>query len=301
MKTKYAREIKVGILAVVALFVLYFGFNFLKGVNIFTSVDRYTGIYANINGLTEQAPVYVRGYKVGQVDHISYDFTQENAFAVTLSINKGIILPEGTELALIADGLLGGTALQLNIPTGTDEAYFHSGDTLPVVVVPGLFDILQGDLLVGINSTIAHIDSLVVGVEKQLEGNHLQASLKHVETIAADLTVASGKLKTLMDGDAATLITDATSAVADIKTFSGNLSKVDIEATVNQIDTTVAHLNTFMAKLNSNEGTLGMLMNDQKLYLDITSAVNSADSLLTDLKAHPERYVQISVFGGKKK
>ena len=77
---KHAREIKVGVLAIVALFLLYFGFNFLKGVNIFSPTHAYYGQYANLNGLVEQSPVYIRGYKVGQVDKIYYDFTSENAF-----------------------------------------------------------------------------------------------------------------------------------------------------------------------------------------------------------------------------
>ncbi len=301
MNTKYSREIKVGILAISAIFILYFGFNFLKGVNIFSPIHTYIGTYSNINGLTAQAPVYIRGYKVGQVDKIQYDFTKEEAFTVVLSIDKTIVLPQGTELALIADGLLGGTALQLNVPAGDNVAYYHAGDTLPTIVVPGLFDMLEDDLLANINGTIAHLDSLILGVQSQLEGNHVKHSLEKVEVITADLAVTSAKLKQMMSHQVPTLITDAGVAVADIKTFSSSLSEVDIETTMQQVDTTLAHLNTFTAKLNDTEGTIGMLMNDKQLYLTLTDAVSSADSLLVDLKANPKRYVHFSLFGNKDK
>ncbi len=298
---KYSREIRVGILAVVAIFILYFGFNFLKGVNIFAPIHTYVGTYQNINGLTAQAPVYIRGYKVGQVDAIQYDFTKEEAFTVVLSIDKNIILPEGTELALIADGLLGGTALQLNVPTGDATPYYNTGDTLPTLVVPGLFDVLEDGLLASLQGTIAHIDSLILGVQAQLDGDHVKNTLAHIDVLTADLAVTSAKLKGLMNTQVPTIVNDAESAVGDLKTLTANLSEVDIQATMQQVDTTLAHINAFAAKLNSTEGTVGMLMNDKKLYLDLTSTVNSADSLLIDLKANPKRYVHFSLFGAKEK
>ncbi len=298
---KYSREIKVGALAIVAIFILYFGFNFLKGVNIFSPIHTYVGMYSNVNGLTTQAPVYIRGYKVGQVDRIQYDFTQDDAFTVTLSINKDIILPQGTELALIADGLMGGMALQLNVPTGDNSPYFHSGDTLPTTVVPGLFDILEDGLLASLQTTIAHIDSLIIGVQSQLEGDNIKNTLEHVERLTADLTVTSSKLKQMMDNQVPTIVADVESTVGDLKTFTANLSEVDVQATMQQVDTTLAHINAFTAKLNSTDGTIGLLMNNKKLYLDLTSTVNSADSLLIDLKANPKRYVHFSLFGAKDK
>lgn len=301
MHMKYSREIKVGVLAIIAIAVLYFGFNFLKGVNIFAPIHTYVGTYDNIKGLTPQSPVYVRGCKVGQVDQIAYDFTKEQAFTVVLSIDKKIILPEGTQLALIADGLLGGTALQLNVPTGSDTPHYISGDTLPTIVIPGLFDVLEDGLLASLQGTIQHIDSLVLGVQTQLEGNHLKTSLAQVETLTADLAVTSTKLKQMMNTKVPTIVADAESTVADLKILSANLSEVDIKATIQVLDTTIAHVNSFTAKLNSTEGTIGLLMNDKKLYLDLTSTVNSADSLLTDLKKNPKRYVHFSLFGQKDK
>lgn len=299
-KYAYSREIKVGILAILAIFLLYFGFNFLKGVNIFSPTHTYYGVYSNINGLTEQAPVYVRGYKVGQVDKIAYDFTKEDAFCVQFSIDKHIALPKGTECALVADGLLGGEALQLNIPLEGNELY-ASADTLPTIVVPGLMDMLQGDVIAKLSTALDQLDSLLATVNGQLEGDHLKNTLQHVDVVTADLTAVSSDIKGLMDTKIPTLVADATDAVADIKGFAGQLDNVDLAATISRVDTTLNNINAITADLQTTEGTVGMLLHDKALYLSLNETVLSVDSLLTDLKANPGRYVHFSLFGGKDK
>ena len=114
---KHKKEIIVAVLAIIALFVLYFGFNYLKGINIFNKTHRYVVKYERMNGLVAQSPVYVKGYKVGMVDRIVYDFSEAESFTVEFSINDDIRLPKGTEVALVPDGLISGEALELRIPT----------------------------------------------------------------------------------------------------------------------------------------------------------------------------------------
>ncbi len=298
---KHAREIKIALLGLVCLCILYFGFNFLKGVNIFSPIHTYVSTFENLKGLTVQAPVYVRGYKVGQVDEIIYDFTKTNAFTIKLSIDKNIVLPEGTQLALAPDGLLGGMALEVKIPAEDATPYYNDGDTLPSIVIPGLFDVLQSDLIANLSQTILNIDSLVVSMQNELSGGNIQSTLQHINKVTADLEVSSAELKQLMGSKVPTIVGDVEAAMGDIKNFSGNLQEVDIAATIHQVDSAVLHIKDFMNKLNSTDGTLGLLMNDKQLYLDVTAAVNSADSLLIDLKANPKRYVHFSVFGNKDK
>ena len=193
---KHAREIKVGILAAVCLFLLFFGFNFLKGVNIFSPTNSFHGVYDHLHGLEEQAAVYIRGHKVGQVDAIHYDYTRDSAFTIDLSINRDIVLPQGTRMALISDGLLGGMAIELQLPShsplGTEGASLseaaHSniqkGSFLPTTYVPGLMESLQGELLAHLDSaiqdvdqTIQGVDSLVAGLRGQVEVTSEQFSL----------------------------------------------------------------------------------------------------------------------------
>jgi len=296
---KYSRELKVGILAVIAIFLLYFGFNFLKGINIFSSTNTFYGNYKAINGLTEQSPVYVKGYKVGLVDKISYDFSKDESFVVQFSINKDIALPKGTELALIQDGLLGGTALQLNIPLTDAEDLFARGDTLPTLVVPGLLDNLQGGLLAQLSSAVERLDTLIYNVNSQLEGDYLKSALQNVDRISADLKVASADIKRVIENDVPGIVEDTKGAMAGVNKVVDNVKDVDIAATIKKVDNVVAELQQFSTALNSKEGTVGMLMNDKKLYENINETVKSVDSLVVDLKANPKRYVHFSLFGGK--
>ncbi len=298
---KYAREIKVGVLAVVCIFLLFFGFNFLKGVNIFSSMYLFHGVYDNIHGLEEQAPVLIRGYKVGQVDKIHYDFTKDSAFIVDVSINRDIDLPRGTQMALVADGLLGSMAIELQLPATYSDNLCKSGETLPTTYIPGLVENLQVNLLASLENTIDGVDSLVNQLNGQLANDHLANTLANVDNISSDLTTVSHDLKGLMRNQVPQIVSNADTAVHSIKLIAADINRADISGTVARVDSAVAQVNTTLADINSDNGTLGLLLHDKSLYMNIDATVVSADSLLTDLKANPKRYVHFSLFGQKDK
>lgn len=301
---KYVREIKVGVLAAVCLFLLFFGFNFLKGKNIFSPTNSYHGIYAHLHGLEEQAAVYVCGHKVGQVNAIHYDFTRDSAFIVDISINKDIALPQGTTMALIPDGLMGGVAVELQLPQSTpsnDQAPIEKGSYLSTTYVPSLMESLQSELLAKVSAAVEDVDSLVAELKTQVEGDHIKQSLANVHRISNDLTNVSSGLRSMMAHQVPAILNNADTAVADLKTVVADVKRADIHATIARVDTTINGVNAVIADVRSQEGTLGKLMYDKSLYNHIDAAVISADSLLVDLKAHPKRYVHFSVFGKKDK
>lgn len=298
---KFTREIKVGALAALCLFLLFFGFNYLKGVNVFSPTNSYHGVYANLHGLEEQAAVYISGHKVGQVDAIHYDFTRDSAFTIDISINKDIALPEGTRMALVADGLLGGMAVELQLPDDKSQAPVAQGAYLPTVFVPGIFDSLQGELLAHIDQAVQSVDSLVASVRNQLDGGHIKATLENVDRVSGDLNSVSSDLKHIMDTRVPTIVNNADTAIANLNTVVADVKEADIKTTVMRIDTAVAGVNVILADVKAQEGTLGQLIYNKSLYNHIDATVVSADSLLTDIKAHPKRYVQVSVFGQKEK
>ena len=298
---KFTREIKVGALAALCLFLLFFGFNYLKGVNVFSPTNSYHGVYANLHGLEEQAAVYISGHKVGQVDAIHYDFTRDSAFTIDISINKDIALPEGTRMALVADGLLGGMAVELQLPDDKSQAPVAQGAYLPTVFVPGIFDSLQGELLAHIDQAVQSVDSLVASVRNQLDGGHIKATLEKVDRVSGDLNSVSSDLKHIMDTRVPTIVNNADTAIANLNTVVADVKEADIKTTVMRIDTAVAGVNVILADVKAQEGTLGQLIYNKSLYNHIDATVVSADSLLTDIKAHPKRYVQVSVFGQKEK
>lgn len=312
---KYAREIKVGALAALCLFLLFFGFNYLKGVNIFSSTYSFKGQFVRANGLEEQAAVYIKGYKIGQVESIKYDFTADSSFLVTISINRDIALPKGTEMVLVQDGLLGGGAIELRVPAGTHTDLYASGEMLPTSIEPGLMDIVQHEMLAKITSAVEGADSLIANVNSQLRDDHLYNALANVDEVSRDLTVVSKDAKNIVKTDIPRLVHSARTTVDglnapinDIKHFTRQLDRVDLPATIARVDTALEHVDGAVVQLEgvvtdirSTDGTLGSLIYSRTLYDNLDSTVVAADSLLRDLKANPKRYVHFSIFGSKEK
>lgn len=303
---KYTREIKVGVLAIICVFLLFYGFNFLKGVNIFSPTNSYHGVYTNLHGLEEQASVFILGHKVGQVDRLHYDFTKDSAFTVDISIRKDIVLPEGTSLALRADGLLGGMALELLFPEDATEklqqqALIAHGATLPTVYLPGIMENLQNELIAKIANAVEQVDTLVAQLNGQLEGDHLKSTLANVDRISGDLTDVSGDLRRIMNTQVPGIVNNADTAIANLNTVIADIKAADLKATVARVDTAIEGVNAVVADVRAQKGTLGQLIYNKSLYNHVDATVISADSLLTDIKAHPKRYVHFSVFGKKDK
>ena len=306
MKLKYAREIKVGILAVVCIFLLFFGFNYLKGVNIFSSIHSFHGVYTNIHGLELQAPVYIRGYKVGQVDNIDYDFTRDSSFTVDISIKRNINLPEGTRMALVSDGIMGGMAIELLLPATEvvpteGIVYIPTGATIPTTVVPGLLDGLQESVIQPLSNTLASLDTILGQLETQLDNNHIESILANADLAVADLQTSSQQLKQMMSHQVPSVVTKLDTTMSDLQQVVTDVKAANIKATVARVDTALDNVNYLIADFRSPNGTVGMLLNDKGLYNHIDSAIVSVDSLLVDLKANPKRYVHFSLFGAREK
>ena len=293
---KHIREIKVGILAAICVFLLIFGLNFLKGVNIFSPTNSFHGTFAHLHGLEEQAAVYISGHKVGQVDKIHYDFTRDSAFTVDISINKDIAIPVGTKMALCADGLLGGMAIELQLgeqsPITNHQSPIEKGSYLSTTYVPGLIESVQGDLLAHVDEAVQNIDVLVAQLKEQVSGDHIKNSLTNVERISGDLTAVSADLKHLMATKVPNIVNNADTTIANLNTVVADIKAADLKATVARVDTALDNVNALVTEVREPI---------KPLIQHIDATVISADSLLVDLKAHPKRYVHFSLFGKKDK
>lgn len=289
---KYSREVKVGVLAIICAGILYFGFNFLKGVNIFSPSECYYGFFERSNGLTEQAPVYILGHKVGLVESIQYDFTRTPAFIVGVSIDKGIVLPRGTQMALVADGLLGGSAIELQLPQLSNRAMpYQQGDTLPTTVVPGLFDNLQTGVLAHLDSLLLETNALIASLNNEMEEGSLRATLQHIEHITADLEVSGKDIRHLTHNQLPGIMDKVDTTMTDLQAVVNSVRQADIQNTIAELNRTIDSVNE---ALNSEEGTLGLLLNDKALYenlntalLDLDQAVLNVDSVVMSIKARP--------------
>lgn len=289
---KYSRELKVGVLAIICLVILYFGFNFLKGINIFSPTKVYVGTFDRINGLTAQAPVYIKGYQVGLVESIQYDFKQYPAFTVNVSIDKTIELPRGTQMALVADGLLGGGAIELQLPNMPNRAMpYQKGDTLPTQIVPGLIDNLQTGILANLDSLLAEANTLLTSLNDQMSEGSLYATLQNIEQITQNLAISSKDLRALTHNQLPTIMDKADATIQGLNDIVDDVKAANIQGTVGMVDST---LNTLNAALQSQEGTVGMLLNDKTLYdnlnnalQDLDQALLNVDSIMVSIKSRP--------------
>lgn len=296
-KKIFNREVKIGLMVVVALAILFFGLNYLKGINIFKSTNHYFLTFESIGGLVSSNPVYIKGYKIGQVSDIEYDFSKQKSFVVQIDIQDDVNLPSGTIAELFDDGLMGGKAI--NLVFSEEETFHNTGDTLTAQSVPGLMDALSAELLPKLTNALNDIDSLVVAAKDLFASKEIEKTLLSIESASADLASSSASLKGYIKTDVPMLLSNIDTIANDFKNVSFGLKQWEFDSLYLKIDGTIANLEKLTETLNKKDGSLGLLLNDSAVYNELDSTINSANALLKDLKENPKRYVHFSLFGRK--
>ena len=298
---KLTKEIKIALVAIVGILVMYFGINFLKGMNLFSTNNTYYMTFDDIQGLGASTPIYADGYKVGTVDGLEYDYKENGPIKVKVDINKDLRIPQGSKAEIVKD-LMGNLQVNLLLANNPRERV-EPGGIIPGAVNGGMMD-KAANLVPVVEKMLPKLDSILTSVNALLADPALAASLHNVETITSNLTVSTRELNTLMAGlnkQVPGMIGKANGVLDNTNRLTANLASLDVQGTLNKVNQTLESAHQFTEKLNSNQGSLGLLMNDTKLYDNLTSTMSHADSLVIDLKAHPKRYVHFSVFGRKDK
>lgn len=298
---KLTKEIKIALVAIVGILVMYFGINFLKGMNLFSTNNAYYMTFDDIQGLGASTPIYADGYKVGTVDGLEYDYKENGPIKVKVDINKDLRIPQGSKAEIVKD-LMGNLQVNLLLANNPRERV-EPGGIIPGAVNGGMMD-KAANLIPVVEKMLPKLDSILTSVNALLADPALAASLHNVETITNNLTVSTRELNTLMAGlnkQVPGMIGKANGVLDNTNRLTANLASLDVQGTLNRVNQTLESAHQFTEKLNSNQGSLGLLMNDTKLYDNLTSTMSHADSLVIDLKAHPKRYVHFSVFGRKDK
>ena len=298
---KLTKEIKIALVAIVGILVMYFGINFLKGMNLFSTNNAYYMTFDDIQGLGASTPIYADGYKVGTVDGMEYDYKENGPIKVKVDINKDLRIPQGSKAEIVKD-LMGNLQVNLLLANNPRERV-EPGGIIPGAVNGGMMD-KAANLVPVVEKMLPKLDSILSSVNALLADPALAASLHNVETITSNLTVSTRELNTLMAGlnkQVPGMIGKANGVLDNTNRLTANLASLDVQGTLNKVNQTLESAHQFTEKLNSNQGSLGLLMNDTKLYDNLTSTMSHADSLVIDLKAHPKRYVHFSVFGRKDK
>lgn len=298
---KLTKEIKIALVAIVGILIMYFGINFLKGMNLFSTNNTYFITFDDIQGLGASTPIYADGYKVGTVDGLEYDYKENGPIKVKVDIIKDLRIPQGSKAEIVKD-LMGNLQVNLLLANNPRERV-EPGGIIPGAVNGGIMD-KAANLVPVVEKMLPKLDSILTSVNALLADPALAASLHNVETITSNLTVSTRELNTLMAGlnkQVPGMIGKANGVLDNTNRLTANLASLDVQGTLNKVNQTLESAHQFTEKLNSNQGSLGLLMNDTKLYDNLTSTMGHADSLVIDLKAHPKRYVHFSVFGRKDK
>ncbi len=307
MKKIFSKEIIIGLTVLVSLLVLFFGIDYLKGINVFKAANYYYASYTNVGGLAQSAPVTVNGYKIGLVREIKYEYDNPGHVLVELSLDKQFRVPKNTEAAIVTD-MLGTSSIELRMSGAHD--YHNVGDRLKGVEGAGLMDKVSTELMPTIMSIAPHIDSLVVALTTIASDPALVSSVQRLDVIMANLESSTTQLNRAMAG-VPTLMTNANGTLANVKDISANLSQVSAALAVLSedlkqmpLDSTMRHINNITAnldkateQLNSTNSSLGLLLNDPELYNNINNSAAHIDSILIDLKRQPKRYIpSIKIF-----
>lgn len=293
------KEVKIGLTGIASLIILFFGINYLKGINMFKPESYYYVEFTNVNGLAQSSPVFANGFKIGIVRDIQYNYDKPGHVVVGMEIDQNMRIPAGSKAELVTE-MLGTVKMNLLLDY-TSSGFFAPGDTIAGAANEGILGAAEKDLLPQIQKMLPKLDSIMGSLNRLLSDPALTNTLHNAERITASLDATSKRLNRLMNEDIPSFTTNAVQITENLETISNSLKNIDYASTFIKIDSTLQNVQMLTAKLNRKDNTLGLLMNDSSLYKNLNASSANAASLLKDLKEHPKRYVHFSLFGKKDK
>lgn len=302
MKKIFTKEVIIGLSVAAALVILIFGIEFLKGINMFKPSNFYVAQYENVSGLEVAAPVLIDGYKVGQVREINFNYEKPGKIEVVLSLNKHLRLPQDSK-AVIGSTLLSGSYVEIKM--GSSSEMIPVGGDISSEMTPDLMATVSDNILPAVGNIMPKVDSLLISVNNLAADPALAASLKNLEIITNNMTVASKSLNVIMQdlqkrvpgvlNGANVALDNVDVLTANLKQLSEELNKLPLNQTMNNVNSLTANLDKFSASLNNRNSTLGQLTNDAELYDRLNRVVSDIDSLIVDIQKNPKRYISIKL------
>lgn len=295
------KEIRIAIVAILGIVILYFGMNFLKGKSFFSNQHAYYIKFRNVSGLAESNPIYANGYRVGTVKSITYDYKGNNGVIVSFDVDNHLRIPKGSSASIESD-LMGNVKMNLLL-SGNPLEYIEPGDTIVGELNAGLMGKVSA-LVPTIEQMLPKLDSILTSVNTLMADPAIAQSLHNIRITTDNLSESTQKLNTLMaklDKSVPGMVDKANGVLDNTTRLTANLAAVDIQKTMDEVNQTLANVKAVTEKINGKSGTLGLLMNDDRLYYGLTTTLSNADSLLNNIREHPKRYVHFSLFGKKEK
>lgn len=314
---KRTRPVIIGISFIAAIVIFVWGYNFLKSSNLFKKETIYYASYHKVNGLIKANPVVINGLRVGQVKRVYFNPDLSGDIMVSMELSTDFPIPNNSIARIFSSDLMGSKAIELVL--GDSPVILQEGDTLPTSVEEGLMAEVNAQvqpIKKKAEDLLASIDTLVVAFQSifnESARENIKESFHNIELTFANLQRTTSNIDTLVVEES-TRISDIlvnldslTTAlnqnkgniqniITNFEIISDSLAKSDIPNTFNQINSTLADMQAILEKVNNGHGTLGMLMNDDSLYLELNRSATALDSLLNDVRKNPKRYVKFSLF-----
>lgn len=301
------KEIKIGIFAILMIGCAWAGVRFLSGIDIFSRNVKYYAIYSDVNGLHSASPILIQGVKIGTITDISLDSKRNDGIVLELTINREYKIPKNSTAKIFSDGLMGAKAIGLTL--GDAPQFLEKGDTIKSIHSPNIMDVAMLEfehfkkeasaISFDLKNTLTNVNQLLETNAQSIEG--LLANMNSItKTVDGILAEERENLKDAVAGlaDFAQMLGDNSQRVDSI-IYGVNrvVTQLEDENVMSHLAGAVAELNILMAQINSGDGSLGALLNDQKLYESLNSASGNLSYLLEDFKSNPKRYVHFSLFG----
>jgi len=317
---KINNETKIGIMAVMGIVLLALGFNFLKGKNLFKKENHIYAVYQDIQSLQKSNPVLINGLQVGSVANFEAGPDMKRII-VTINLTRNVDIPDNS-IALINPPLLGSASMEIQL--GSSTKYLKNNDTVITILSGGAFDQalkVINPVLYEVKNSVKSLDSvlhLVTGVFDPATKNNIKGIVANLNTTTASFALSAASLEKILNVENGALA----SSLNNVKTFTANLNSnnerfdsilentkiasakfaaIDLKKTLDTLNVAVENFKKGSEKINSKDGSLGLLLNDTKLYDNLQSTANKLNILLDDLRVHPKRYLNVSVFGKKDK
>jgi phospholipid/cholesterol/gamma-HCH transport system substrate-binding protein len=317
---KINNETKIGLLAIVGVVLLVIGFNFLKGKSLFKKSTNIYAVYTDVQGLTKSNPVIINGLQIGRIENLDGGKDMKHII-VTVTLSKDVNIPSNS-LAVINPNLLGSPSLEIQL--GNSTKYLRNGDTLITTLSGGAFDEalkMINPVLYEVRNAVKSLDSvlhIISGVFDPTTKSNVKGIIANLNATTASFAITSVSLQQMMNAQTGALAKSLDNfntftanlnsnneklnqILANTQTASAKIAAIDIQKTIDTLNIAVNNFKIGSSKINSKDGSLGLLLNDKTLYTNLEGTSNKLNILLDDIRVHPKRYVNISIFGKKDK
>jgi phospholipid/cholesterol/gamma-HCH transport system substrate-binding protein len=318
---RVSNETKVGALTVIAVTLIIIGFNFLKGRTIFKSGNFIYAKYHDTKGLIVSNPVYVNGYQVGTVFEIENSNAQLSDISVAIKMNDNYQIPSNS-IATIQENPLGTNSIYISL--GKATTYLKNGDTVktaPATSLLGDFMNTLSPMGEQFKKTIDELRKVLVNVNTVMDDqnkSNFKELISNLTKTSDNLNKSMASIEKMVDQKGGSIAQTAdningftknlaennkkiTNIINNLDSTSQAIKDANLNQTIKEIQSALAGINMTLQKLNTGNGTAAKIMNDPSVYTELKNTINSVNTLVDDIKVHPKRYINISVFGKKDK